>query len=50
MLELHPGHDERVRRRPRHWHDVYQEGELTLAGLGSNGRWIAAAVRGKEAR
>lgn len=44
LRELPLQHDERILRTRREWYRMYQEGELTLAGLREKAPLIAAAV------
>ena len=45
MLDrLHLGHDERVMRQRRRWYALYEQGELSLAGLALHAPLIARAV------
>lgn len=46
MLDrLHLGHDERIVRQRSEWYRMYQDGELTLAGLEKKAPLIAAAIK-----
>ena len=48
LERLHLRDDERVIRQRREWYQMYQEGELTLAGLSRKAPLIAAAIRKQQ--
>ncbi len=49
LERLHLGHDERIVRQRREWYRMYEDGELTLAGLEKKAPLIAAAVKKRVA-
>lgn len=49
LRRLHLSNDERVIRQRREWYRMYQDGELTLAGLEKKAPLIACAVKKLQA-